>query len=124
LEQKQLNINALNSDGFSVLDFAVLATSNRTITKLLLQYGAQSGNFPTENIDSHLSNMLSDAEKKLAHIVTSIESAGQNCSGMENERRKSSIEQRIKLIKRMINGWKRLQVPDSPFSFTIGIKGN
>ena len=119
LEQKQLNVNALNNDGFSVLDLAVLLNS-RQITKLLLQHGAQSGNFPNENIESHLNALLADAEKKLSQInSSSTSSSGQISVGLESE--KISVERRIKLIRKMINGWQRLRVPESPFSFTIGM---
>lgn len=118
LEQKQLNINALNNDGFSVLDLAVLLNS-RSITKLLLQHGAQTGNFPNENIESHLNTLLSDSEKKLSQInSSSTSSSGQISVGLESE--KISVERRIKLIRKMINGWQRLRAPDPPFSFTIG----
>lgn len=120
LEQKQLNINSLNDDGFSILDLAVLI-NNRTITKLLLQHGAQTGNFPVENIENHLNTLLTDTEKKLAQFVTNAgTSSSQSCIGLETERQKLAIEKRIKLIRKMINGWQRLKVPDAPFSFTIG----
>ena len=119
MEQKQLNVNALNNDGFSVLDLAVLI-NNRPITKLLLQYGAQSGNFPVESIETHLNSLLSNSEKKLAQFVSSTGSSSQGCIGPETERQKLTIEKRIKLIRKMINGWQRLKVPDPPFSFTIG----
>lgn len=118
LEQKQLNVNALNNDGFSVLDLAVLLNS-RPITKLLLQHKAHSGNFPTENIESHLNKLLVDAEKKLSQINASASSSTSQISvGLESE--KIIVEKRIKLIRKMINGWQRLRVPDPPFSFTIG----
>lgn len=120
LEQKQLNVNALNNDGFSVLDLAVLI-NNRAIIKLLLQHQAQTGSFPKENIESHLNTLLADAEKKLSQFVTNVgSSTGQGIMGLEIERQKLTIEKRIKLIRKMINGWQRLKVPDPPFSFTIG----
>lgn len=120
LEQKHLNVNALNDDGFSVLDLAVLLT-NRQITKLLLQHGAQTGNFPVENIEGHLNKLLADAEKKLSQIFasTSSSTSTQISVGLESE--KCIIERRIKLITKMINGWQRLRAPDPPFSFTIGM---
>jgi ankyrin repeat protein len=113
LEQKQLNVNALNNDGFSVLDLAVLLNC-RQITKLLLQHGAQTGNFPTDNLESHLNSLLAESENKLSQINASI--------GQISEADKNSIERRIKLIRKMINGWQRLRVPDPPFSFTIGMQ--
>lgn len=120
LEQKQLNVNALNDDGFSVLDLAVLLT-NRQITKLLLQHGAQTGNFPVENIEIHLNKLLADAEKKLSHIFASTSSSTNTQISVGLESEKISIERRIKLITKMINGWQRLRAPDPPFSFTIGM---
>ncbi|KAL7044239.1 hypothetical protein ACKWTF_001845 [Chironomus riparius] len=122
LEQKQLNVNALNNDGFSVLDLAVLI-NNRPITKLLLQYGAHSGNFPVESLETHLNSLLTNSEKKLAQFVSSTGSSSQSCIGPESERQKLTIEKRIKLIRKMINGWQRLKVPDPPFSFTIDVIG-
>jgi ankyrin repeat protein len=115
LEQKHLNVNALNNDGFSVLDLAVLLNC-RQITKLLLQHGAQTGNFPTENLESHLNTLLAESEKKLTQINAS---AGQISEAQAAD--KISIERRIKLLRKMINGWQRLRVPDPPFSFTIGM---
>jgi ankyrin repeat protein len=121
-----LNVNALNNDGFSVLDLAVLV-NNRAIIKLLLQYGVQTGSFPKENIETHLNGLLADAEKKLSQCVTNAgtsstttTTAGQGMVTHDNERQKLAIEKRIKLIRKMINGWQRLKVPDPPFSFTIG----
>ena len=119
MEQKQLNVNALNNDGFSVLDLAVLI-NNRPITKLLLQHGAQTGNFPVESLETHLNTLLANSEKKLAQFVSNTGSSSQGCIGLETERQKLMIEKRIKLIRKMINGWQRLKVPDPPFSFTIG----
>lgn len=104
-----------------MLDLSVLV-NNRQITKLLLQHKAQTGNFPPENIDSHLNSLLVDAEKKLSQCVTNAgTSTSQSCIGLESERQKLAIEKRIKLIRKMINGWNRLHVPDPPFSFTIGM---
>lgn len=120
LEQKHLNVNALNDDGFSVLDLAVLLT-NRQITKLLLQHGAQTGNFPVDNIEGHLSKLLADAEKKLSQIFASTSSSTSNTISVGLESEKCIIERRIKLITTMINGWQRLRAPDPPFSFTIGM---
>ncbi|KAG5674408.1 hypothetical protein PVAND_004382 [Polypedilum vanderplanki] len=123
LEQKQLNVNALNNDGFSVLDLAVLI-NNRAIIKLLLQHQAQTGNFPKENIESHLNTLLADAEKKLSQCISNAgTSTSQGIMGFEIERQKLTIEKRIKLIRKMINGWQRLKVPDPPFSFTIDVIG-
>lgn len=102
-----------------MLDLAVLI-NNRPITKLLLQHGAQTGNFPVESIEAHLNTLLASTEKKLLQFVGSGTSSSQG-SGVETvERQKLSIEKRIKLIRKMINGWQRLKVPDPPFSFTIG----
>jgi hypothetical protein len=119
LEQKQLNANALNNDGFSVLDLAVLV-NNRSIIKLLLQHGAQTGSFPRENIESHLNTLLADAEKKLSQCVTNAGTSTTSQAFIDVERQKLAIEKRIKLIRKMTNGWQRLKVPDPPFSFTIG----
>lgn len=113
-------MNALNNDGFSVLDLAVLI-NNRPITKLLLQHGAQTGNFPVESIETHLNTLLTNAEKKLSQFVTNTgSSSSQGCIGHEIERQKLTIEKRIKLIRKMINGWQRLKVPDPPFALSIG----
>lgn len=64
--------------------------------------------------------MLTNSEKKLAQFVSNTGSSSQSCIGPETERQKLTIEKRIKLIRKMINGWQRLKVPDPPFSFTIG----
>lgn len=120
LDQKQLNVNALNNDGFTILDLAVLIY-NRAIVKLLLQYGAQTGSFPVENIENHLNSLLTDAEKKLAQVVSNTTaSSSQSYIGIDTERQKLGIEKRIKLVRKMINGWQRLKVPDPPFAFSIG----
>ena len=117
LEQNNFNVNALNSDGFSVLDLAVLL-NNRPMTKLLLQHKAQSANFPSENIENHLAALLSDSEKKLSQINSSS-STSSSSVGLETE--KIIVEKRIKLIRKMVNGYQKLRKPDAPFSFTIGM---
>lgn len=42
LESTDVDVNSTNSDGLSPLDVAVLS-NNRSLTKMLLQYGAVEG---------------------------------------------------------------------------------
>lgn len=113
-----IHINTLNNDELSPLDIAVLL-DNHAIIKVLLQFGADSGMETVENIENHLNTLLLGSEQKL--YVISSKTTPSTSSGPESDRERSFYEKRIKLLRKMLVGWQNLRIPDSPFSFSIGL---
>lgn len=138
LENTDVDVNSLNSDGLSALDIAVLM-NNRQMAKLLLQHGALPGpQSNTDNLGNYLNSLMFDAEQKLHHLAGLSESAAaqavntrasfssiigstsQSCTGTESERQMGVWERRIRGLRRMIRGWQLIEIPDPPISFTLG----
>lgn len=138
LENTDVDVNSLNSDGLSALDIAVLM-KNRQMAKLLLQNGALPGPQSSDNLGNYLNSLIFDAEQKLHHLggisetaaahayntrasfSSIIGSTSQSCTGTETERQMGVWEKRIRGLRRLITGWQMIQIPDPPISFTIGI---
>jgi hypothetical protein len=137
LDNTDIDVNSLNSDGLSALDIAVLM-NNGQMAKLLLQHGALPGPQSSDNLGNFLNSLMFDAEQKLHHLAgicenpalqnfntrasfsSFIGSTSQSCTGTETERQMGVWERRIRGIKRMLTGWDRIEIPDPPISFTIG----
>lgn len=119
-EGGELHVNTLNNDGFSPLDVAVLL-DNQSIIKTLLQFGANEG-IDSKDVESHLNTLLVDSEQKHLQLNSSPapSSSSQNLMGLDFEKQKTFYDARIRLLKKMTNGWQKLQAPNSPFSFSIG----
>lgn len=111
----------MNNDGLSPLDVAVLL-ENHGIVKILLQHGANAGFDSNDSIETHVSNLLRDSEQKLYQLTSGsgASSSGQSCLLLDIDKQKSFYEKRVKLLKKMVSGWQNLQIPDSPFSFSVG----
>lgn len=139
IENTDVDVNSLNSDGLSALDIAVLM-NNRQMAKLLLQYGALPGPQSSDNLGNYLSSLMFDAEQKLHHLAGICETAAsqsfntrasfssiigstsQSCTGTETERQMGVWEKRIRGLRRMVSGWQQIAIPDPPLSFSIGKK--
>lgn len=137
LENTDVDVNSLNSDGLSALDIAVLM-NNRHMAKLLLQHGALPGPQSSDNLGNFLNSLTYDAEQKLHHLAGISESASaqvfntrasfssiigstsQSCTGTESERQMGVWERRIRGLRRLMKGWEMIEIPDPPISFTIG----
>lgn len=137
LENTDVDVNSVNSDGLSALDIAVLM-NNRQMAKLLLQHGALPGPQSSDNLENYLNSLMFDAEQKLHHLAgisenaaaqtfntrasfsSIIGSTSQSCTGTETERQMGVWERRIRGLRRMITGWQLIEIPDPPISFTIG----
>lgn len=137
IENTDVDVNSLNSDGLSALDIALLM-NNRQMAKLLLQHGALPGPQSSDNLGNYLNSLMFDAEHKLHHLAGISESAAtqsfntrasfssiigstsQSCTGTENERQMGVWERRIRGLRRMVTGWQMIEIPDPPISFTIG----
>jgi hypothetical protein len=137
LDNTDIDVNSLNSDGLSALDIAVLM-NNGLMAKLLLQHGALPGPQSSDNLGNYLHSLMFDAEQKLHHLAgisenpalqnyntrasfsSFIGSTSQSCTGTETERQMGVWERRIRGLKRMLSGWDRIEIPDPPISFTIG----
>ena len=115
----EVHINTLNNDGLSPLDVAVLL-ENHTIIKILLQHGASVVFDSNESIEAHLNTLLKDSELKLFQLSSSPSSSGPSGIISDCDNQKSLYEKRVKVLRKMINGWQKLQIPDTPFSFSIG----
>lgn len=141
LENTDVEVNSLNSDGLSALDIAVLM-NNKSMAKLLLQHGALPGPQSNDNLGNYLNSLMFDSEQKLQHLIGVSESAAahafntrasfssiigstsQSCTGTESERQMGVWERRIRGLRRLITGWQLIEIPDPPMSFTIGIVRN
>lgn len=120
-EGGEVHINTINNDGLSPLDVAVLL-ENHTIIKILLQHGANVAFDPNESIEAHLNTLLQVSEQKLHQLSSSPAPSSSNPSGIiiDCDNQKSLYEKRVKVLKKMVTGWKNLQIPDTPFSFSVG----
>jgi ankyrin repeat protein len=116
----KLHINALNNDGLSPLDIAVLL-ENHVIIKILLQHGAYVGIDSNEDIENHLNALLMSSEQKLYQITNTSATTSSGQSSTDNDKDKLLYDKRIKILRKMIIGWKNLRIPDTPFSFSIGL---
>lgn len=141
LDNTDIDVNSLNSDGLSALDIAVLM-NNGQMAKILLQHGALPGpQSTTDNLGNYLNSLMYDAEHKLHHLAGLSESPGQtfntrasfssiigstsqSCTGTETERQMGVWERRIRGLRRMISGWQRIEIPDPPISFKVGKNSN
>lgn len=117
LDTNEVSVHHINNDGFSTLDIAILL-NHREIAKVLLYHGAQVGPHSTEKFGHYIECLLENYERKLTLMT---ENAG---SSLEIERHKIILQHKVKMFRRLLNGWARLQVPDSPFSFTIDVVGS
>lgn len=131
IENTDVDVNSLNTDGLSALDIALLM-NNRQMAKLLLQHGALPGPQSSESLGNYLNSLMFDAEHKLHHLAGISESAAsqsfntrasfssiigstsQSCTGTETERQMGVWERRIRGLKRMITGWQMIEIPDPP----------
>jgi ankyrin repeat and fibronectin type-III domain-containing protein 1 len=138
LDNTDIDVNSLNTDGLSALDIAVLM-NNGQMAKILLQHGALPGPQSSDNLGNYLSSLMYDAELKLHHLAglsenpsaqnfntrasfsSIIGSTSQSCTGTETERQMGVWERRIRGLRRMITGWQRIEIPDPPISFTVGM---
>jgi ankyrin repeat and fibronectin type-III domain-containing protein 1 len=137
LDNTDIDVNSLNSDGLTSLDIAVLM-NNGPMARLLLQHGALPGAQAADNLGNYLSSLIYDAELKLHHLASfnenhtqqnvnsrasfsSIIGTSQSCTGTETERQMGVWEKRIRGLRRLMQGWHRIEIPDPPFSFTIGM---
>lgn len=137
LDNTDIDVNSLNSDGLTSLDIAVLM-NNVQMTKLLLQYGALPGAQAADNLGNYLNSLIYDAELKLHHLAMFSENAAQqnlntrasfssiigstsqSCTGTETERQMGVWERRIRGLRRLIRGWQCIEIPDPPATFSIG----
>jgi ankyrin repeat and fibronectin type-III domain-containing protein 1 len=136
LDNTDIDVNSLNSDGLTSLDIAVLM-NNGPMAKLLLQHGALPG-AQHDHLGNYLSSLIYDAELKLHHLASfsenhtqqnvnsrasfsSIIGTSQSCTGTETERQMGVWEKRIRGLRRLMQGWQRIEIPVPPFSFTIGM---
>ncbi|XP_026680370.1 uncharacterized protein LOC103510544, partial [Diaphorina citri] len=65
LESADVNVNSMNSDGFTPLDVAILS-NNLPLVKLLISFGAQEGNkfSSPDKLGAHLRHLLLESERR------------------------------------------------------------
>ncbi|XP_072155401.1 ankyrin repeat and fibronectin type-III domain-containing protein 1 isoform X2 [Bemisia tabaci] len=141
LETNTVNLNQVNSDGFSLLDVAYLGR-NEALVRLLIAFGAQEGNkyCDGDGMGSHLRDLMSEAEVKLDELRGSLEqdeaAASALCTSASTSTSKSSAttaaataaaaavaeatknyslwERRLRGLRKMISGFDQTRVPDPP----------
>ncbi|RWS12860.1 ankyrin repeat and fibronectin type-III domain-containing protein 1-like protein, partial [Dinothrombium tinctorium] len=130
LESTDLDVNSVNSDGFTALDIAVM-TLNISIVKLLQKHGAKEGAAYSyrESREKQLNYLLREAEQSLSDLNGYVLTAATNGSLSaallkEKERQKMLWERRLAFLQRLKAGFIQLQIPDSLLSVCIEVVGS
>ncbi|XP_075230563.1 ankyrin repeat and fibronectin type III domain containing protein wide awake isoform X2 [Lycorma delicatula] len=121
LESTDVDVNSVNSDGLSPLDVAVLG-NNRSLTKMLIAFGAQEGNRydNAEKLSLHLRQLACEAERRVQEIS---ESDNKSYSQNVSDKTLTLWERRARGLNRMILGFDQARPPDIPFLVVVDVTG-
>ncbi|KAH7948672.1 hypothetical protein HPB49_000628 [Dermacentor silvarum] len=130
LESSDVDVNSVNTDGFTALDVAVL-TGEASLARLLQSRGAsESPRFPTpEARATQLSALLREAHRCVDDLAGCVASASANQGSLSNallkekERQLSLWKRRLELISEMKAGFDELRPPDPPSRVTLEVVG-
>ncbi|KAG8179257.1 hypothetical protein JTE90_006156 [Oedothorax gibbosus] len=129
LATTDVNVNCVNSDGFTPLDIAVMIL-DISMAKLLQSYGArESTRFRTrESKLGQLLSLVKEAERcvdELTTCVLSAATAGTLSMALlkEKEKQLTLWRRRQTLLWRMRSGFEKLKVPGAPASVTLEVVG-
>uniref|UniRef100_A0A8D8YBP6 Ankyrin repeat and fibronectin type-III domain-containing protein 1 n=1 Tax=Cacopsylla melanoneura TaxID=428564 RepID=A0A8D8YBP6_9HEMI len=136
LESADVNVNSMNSDGFTPLDVAILS-NNASLVKLLISFGAQEGNKFTspDKLGAHLRHLLHEAERRVldlggetsnSHHHSTLSINRGSISVADSERSDKTLalwERRCKGLKKMLLGFDQARPPDTPSSVSVEVTG-
>ncbi|XP_077490006.1 ankyrin repeat and fibronectin type III domain containing protein wide awake isoform X2 [Amblyomma americanum] len=130
LESSDVDVNSVNTDGFTALDVAVL-TGEASLARLLQSRGAsESPRFPTpEARATQLQALLREAHRCVDDLTGCVASASANQGSLSNallkekERQLSLWKRRLELISEMKAGFDELRPPDPPSRVTLEVVG-
>ncbi|KAH6943736.1 hypothetical protein HPB50_026087 [Hyalomma asiaticum] len=130
LETSDVDVNSVNTDGFTALDVAVL-TGEASLARLLQSRGAsESPRFPTSEARANqLSALLREAHRCVDDLAGCVASASANQGSLSNallkekERQLSLWKRRLELISEMKAGFDELRPPDPPSRVTLDVVG-
>ncbi|CAL1274010.1 unnamed protein product [Larinioides sclopetarius] len=129
LSTTDVNVNCVNSDGFTPLDIAVMIL-DISMAKLLQSYGArESTRFRTkESKFSQLISLVKEAERCVDDLTTCVLSAATSGSLSmallkEKEKQLTLWRRRQKLLWRMKTGFEKIKIPCSPASVVLEVVG-
>ncbi|XP_075725294.1 ankyrin repeat and fibronectin type III domain containing protein wide awake isoform X2 [Rhipicephalus microplus] len=130
LETSDVDVNSVNTDGFTALDVAVL-TGEASLARLLQSRGAsESPRFPTSEARANqLSALLREAHRCVDDLAGCVASASANQGSLSNallkekERQLSLWKRRLELISEMKAGFDELRPPDPPSRVTLEVVG-
>ncbi|KAG4078322.1 hypothetical protein HA402_013032 [Bradysia odoriphaga] len=114
-----LNFPSTNSDALSPLDVAVL-TNNRSLTKILLEYGASHGaRFKTcESMGYHLNTLLEDALNKINDFTCgSHDDLGDD----DADKQIDFWQKRANSLQRILRGWVQSTAPNMPNTVVVDV---
>ncbi|XP_074106059.1 ankyrin repeat and fibronectin type III domain containing protein wide awake isoform X3 [Cotesia typhae] len=147
LESANVDINSVNSDGFSPLDLAVLG-NNKALINILIAHGAREGNqfSSPENLSIHLTSLMQTAEHKLSeasrpesclatkttlletrNITTSLSTMNNFHSGWTddtNSKQTALWERRVRTLRKMLADFDQARPPDIPRTVSLEIIGS
>ncbi|XP_022170944.1 uncharacterized protein LOC111034176 isoform X1 [Myzus persicae] len=112
----EVQVNSVNSDGLTPLDVAFLS-NNRDLVRLLLAHGATEET-SMKNLDTHLSNLLEEAEDRVI---------GLRRRGNQDDSQTKSLalwERRKRGLKKMRIGFEHAKPPDKPEKIILEVTGN
>lgn len=130
LESTSIDVNSVNTDGFTALDVAVM-TGEAPLVRLLQSYGAREGPRWTsaESRASQLSSLLRESRRCVEDLTACVASASANAGSLstallkEKERQLTLWERRLRLISEMKAGFEALQPPDPPHDVILEVVG-
>ncbi|XP_064477839.1 ankyrin repeat and fibronectin type-III domain-containing protein 1-like isoform X2 [Ornithodoros turicata] len=130
LESTNIDVNSVNTDGFTALDVAVM-TGEASLVRLLQNYGAREGPRWTsaEARASQLTAMLREAQRCVEDLTACVASASANAGSLstallrEKERQLALWERRLGLISEMKTGFEELRPPDPPGYVSLEVVG-
>ncbi|XP_044576765.1 uncharacterized protein LOC123259979 isoform X3 [Cotesia glomerata] len=146
LESANVDINSVNSDGFSPLDLAVLG-NNKALINILIAHGAREGNqfSSPENLSIHLTSLMQTAEHKLSkasrpesclatkttlletrNITASLSTMNNFHSGWTddtNSKQTALWERRVRTLRKMLADFDQARPPDIPRTVNLEIIG-
>ncbi|CAN8003016.1 unnamed protein product [Ixodes hexagonus] len=130
LESSDVDVNSVNTDGFTALDVAVL-TGEASLARLLQTRGAtESPRFLSPDARaSQLGALLREALRCVDDLTACVASASANQGSLSNallkekERQLSLWKRRLELISEMKAGFEELRPPDPPSEVTLDVVG-
>ncbi|KAI1292173.1 Ankyrin repeat and fibronectin type-III domain-containing protein 1 [Halotydeus destructor] len=129
LETSDVDVNSINTDGFSALDIAVM-TLCVPMVRLLQSRGARESSYfvTKESKSKHLTTLQREAQKSVDDVNRSILLASTNGNLStsllkEKEKQLAFWCRRLELLQNLIKGYESIDCPDSPTNVHFEVVG-